>query len=219
MTATATTVGMVMVGLLVAAIALGCPLCGNPGHVPAAERVVYGYGDGYGVLTPQTASGLNPLPRFALERGTATATDTATDELLDQVRIAWTSPREIPLARLGDATADNGTSRWTWRWSLVKMADTLTSIGVGASLRLIEITETAGLWLDGAPFYDDVSAHVSGFLGLSTEANGLPLIRNLNQVFSKAFGSGASNVGFGLVLYDDQGEVEARGMAYATWQF
>lgn len=125
---------------------------------------------------------------------------------------------DLPCAVLQDA-APAGDDGLVWRWSLLKMADTLASIGIGASLRLFEINDTAGLWLDGAPCYDDVSSRVAGFVGLSTEAEGLPLVRNLAKVFNKALGAGCSNVGFGLMVYDDEGELEARGIAYATWQF
>jgi len=75
------------------------------------------------------------------------------------------------------------------------------------------------LWFDCAPYYDDVSARLAGFAGFSTEAEGIPLVRNLAKVFNKALGAGCTNIGFGLLMYDDNGEVDARGVAYATWQF
>lgn len=135
-----------------------------------------------------------------------------------QVASLPAAPETVALPALQDAAPadDDGL---VWRWSVIKTADTLTSIGIGASLRLFEISDTAGLWIDGAPCYDDVSSRVAGFIGLSTEAEGLPLVRNLAKVFNKALGAGCSNVGFGLMVYDDQGELEARGVAYATWQF
>lgn len=188
---TATTTALMVMLLVVCSLAIGCPQCGNPAHVPGNDRVVWAEGDGYG-----------------------------NGEWLDQVRVAWAEPqaREISLAALGDeATAT--ASRWTWRWSVLKTADTLTSIGIGASLRLIEFNDTAGLWLDGAPYYDDVTAHVAGFAGLSTEAAGLPLIRNLATIFQRALGANCSTVGLGALIRDDQGEIEIMGVPYATWQF
>jgi len=109
-------------------------------------------------------------------------------------------------------------SKWTWKYEVIKTADTLKSLGIGAGLRVIVFADDANLWFDAAPYYDDATEKLSGIIGLSTEADGIPVVRNVSKVFERALGAGCSTVGFGALLYDDDG-LEMRGVAYATWQF
>ena len=99
------------------------------------------------------------------------------------------------------------------RAGVFKTADTLSSLGVGLSYPVLALGAERHLYLDGAPFYDGTAEAWGAFVGLSTEAAGLPLIGALLDLFEHALSAGCSNVGYGYSTRSGQ------GMAYASWLF
>lgn len=91
----------------------------------------------------------------------------------------------------------------------LKTVDTLTSIGAGLAVNVYRWKEARSLWSDICLFYDGGQKVVGGFLGLSTERKGLPIIEQILAAID------ADCVGLG-VSYDG---TQATPTAYASWHF
>ena len=83
------------------------------------------------------------------------------------------------------------------RWSALKTADSLASIGTGLSVNVYRWTPERALWLDGCLLYDAPRELVGGFGGLSTEIAGLPIIESMLLPLQVLTGGALDTVGIG----------------------